>query len=109
MIDRRALSAAFTPVAVLFAGLAVTAAGAALVPAWGDVVLIGGFPLCIAGGVRLLKGRNIVVQYGCGPFLGAMLFFAVFVIAETPGAAARRAQITFIGAQDNHYDQWPAS
>ena len=100
VIERRTPGVAFTRVAVLFAGLAVTAAGAAIVPVWGDALLIAGFPLCVAGGVRLLDGRSAVVQYGCGPFLGVMLFFAVFVLAESPGAAARRTPTTFIGAQD---------
>ena len=106
MIDRSAQSATFTRVAVLFAGLAVTAAGAGIVPAWGDALLIAGLPLCIAGGVRLLDGRGVVVQYGCGPFLGVMLFFAVFLIAETPDAAARRAPTTLIGAHDGQHGEW---
>src|SRR5262245_122216 len=78
MIDRRALRVSITRVAVLFTGLVVTAAGAAIVPAWGEALLFVGLPTCIAGGVRLLHGRSIVVQYGCGPFLGVMLFFAAF-------------------------------
>ena len=104
VMDRRALSVAFTRVAVLFSGVAVTGAGAAIVPVWGNALLIAGLPICIAGGVRLLDGRSIVVQYGCGPFLGVMLFSAVFSIAETPAAAARRAPTAFIQAQDGRYE-----
>ena len=91
-------------VAVLLVGLSVTAAGAAILPAWGDALLIAGLPLCIAGGVRLLSGRSFVVQYGCGPFLGVVLFFGVFVVAESPGAAARRASTRFIEVQGGQYD-----
>jgi len=96
------LSAALMRVAVLCFGLVVTAAGAAIVPAWGDALLMAGLPLSIAGCVRLLSGRSLVVQYGCGPFLGVMLFFAVFLIAESPGAAARRAP-TFAGARHDSF------
>jgi hypothetical protein len=94
------LRVACTRLAVLFAGLAVTAAGAAIVPAWGDALLFAGLPICIAGGVRLMDGRSIVLKYGCGPFLGVMLFFVVFSIAETPGAAARRSHATALQTQD---------
>ena len=76
---------------LLAAGTAVTVVGAGLVPVWGDFVLLAGFVLCLVGGVRLLKGGGLVMQYGCGPGLGVALFLATFFLTESPDAAARRS------------------